>query len=554
MSVGASGLEGMRVRQGVAWRPSIRQFLVLLVALVASIAAGYVGYQQINRPAPPPTLNLAAVQRGPLVTSVSTTGNVVATRQARLTFATSGRLASVDVKVGDTVSAGQQLAQLDTPQLRLKVEQAESSLRTAQLRLDAFKAGARPEDVAAAKAAYDSALAKLADVTAGPADADLRAAEQSLMAAQAQVAKAQSDLVTLRAGPDADSVRLAEQEVEKAKSSLWSAQLSRDGVCSRGKGFTCDGENARVMAAELSLQQTQIRLAQAQEGAKPEELAAAEQQVDTARAQLAAAQARLDALKAGPKSAEIQAARSSVASAQAQLALKQAGSTAQDIAIAEESIKQAEIALKQARLDLQNATLTAPFAGVAAAVGANVGEQIGGGAAVVSLVDPTQFRVDVNVDEADIGRVAPGKPAVITVDALNRRIQGRVLSVAPSGTVQQGVVTYLVSVGAEGDATLPAGMTVNVTIIADQKANALVVPSRAIRRQGRDQIVEIIADGKPQTRVVRTGLVGEQQTEIVEGLAEGEQVVIPATTTANPTRIGGGFGAPAPAPGVPIRR
>jgi len=63
------------------------------------------------------------------------------------------------------------------------------------------------------------------------------------------------------------------------------------------------------------------------------------------------------------------------------------------------------------------------------------------------------------------------------------------------------------------------------------------------------------AEGKVESRVIRRGLSNDQMTEISDGLVEGDQVVIPTTTTRSPTNIPGGFGGPVVAPGAgPVRR
>ena len=163
----------------------------------------------------------------------------------------------------------------------------------------------------------------------------------------------------------------------------------------------------------------------------------------------------------------------------------------------------------------------------------------------MTLVDPNAIRVDVTVDETDVAKVAVGKPATITFDAVpGRALRGKVISVAPSGTLSQGVVTYPVSISVDNrNVTLPGGLTASATITIDEKNDVLIVPLRAVRRQGRDQMVDIAADpAKPTPRVVKTGVQNDQFVEITDGLQEGEQIMIAGTTTRVPT--GGGPGVP----------
>ncbi len=105
---------------------------------------------------------------------------------------------------------------------------------------------------------------------------------------------------------------------------------------------------------------------------------------------------------------------------------------------------------------------------------------------------------------------------------------------APSNGQAQGQ-------GQQASPLLPAGLTANVVITIAQKENVLNLPSRAVRRQGRDQVVSVVAPGgKTEIRVVRTGVTSDTAVEIVEGLSEGEQVLIPTTTARQPS-VGGGI-------------
>jgi hypothetical protein len=83
-------------------------------------------------------------------------------------------------------------------------------------------------------------------------------------------------------------------------------------------------------------------------------------------------------------------------------------------------------------------------------------------------------------------------------------------------------------------------------ITVAHKDDALTVPTRALKRQGNDQTVEVVLpDGKTKTRTVRIGIASEADTEIVDGLSEDEQVLVPTTSSRAPTtNARGGFGGP----------
>ena len=143
---------------------------------------------------------------------------------------------------------------------------------------------------------------------------------------------------------------------------------------------------------------------------------------------------------------------------------------------------------------------------------------------------------------------------------MGRPVRGRVTAVAPQSTTQSGVTSFLVSMSIEGGQGVRPGMTDTSNIIYDRKSDVLTVPNRAIRRQGRDQVVDVLTDeGKVETRVIQRGLSNDQSSEITDGLSEGDQVVLPTTQTRSPN-VAGGFGGPGivggagPGAGPVIRR
>ena len=463
----------------------------------------------------------------------------------------------------------QQLQEGATPE---EIEAARAALAAAESRARYLAASSDGSDVQAAEAAVSAAEATLAgararlqQLEAGPDPAEVAQAEQAVAAAQAALEKAEADLAALKAGPSEAEVEAARLGVDRAKQSLLASQISRDATCGRDpEGPSCKSADAQVWAGELAVKQAELELQQLLAGPKPEELAAAERGVESARKNLESAEAQRQKVLAGPTEAELQEARGAVASAEANLqsarqkleearagarasevqaaqanvasaAATLASKTsprASDLALAEEEVRRAELAVRQAELTLDGAVLKAPFDGVVAAVEVSEGESVGANAAAITLVDPRAVQIAATVDESDVARLSPGQPVQVVVDALGgQTLQGRVAAVSPLGASQQGVTTYGVTVELEpGDVRLPAGMNVTLTVIVDRKDDVLLVPSRAVRRQGQQQMVLLMVNGKPELRPVRTGLSNDQFVEIVEGVQEGDVLAIPATS------------------------
>jgi RND family efflux transporter MFP subunit len=77
------------------------------------------------------------------------------------------------------------------------------------------------------------------------------------------------------------------------------------------------------------------------------------------------------------------------------------------------------------------------------------------------------------------------------------------------------------------------GMSTTITIITAQSQNALLLPISAVIRQGRNTVVQLLnSDGKVEQRTIQTGLSNWQYVEVTSGLNEGDQVMLPETTSA----------------------
>jgi HlyD family secretion protein len=294
----------------------------------------------------------------------------------------------------------------------------------------------------------------------------------------------------------------------------------------------CDAAKAKVTFDSTQVTIAQNNLAKLQAPAKAADVTAAQKAVDSAQAQVNSAQAKLDQVRAGAKPDDLTIAEAALTQAQAALALKQKPYTDADLQSAQAAVDQAQAALDLALYNLSNAVLTAPFAGVVSAVNVASGELSSAASPAIVLVNPTDIRLDVNVDETDVANVAPGQKARVAFDALpGKQFDGVVYAVAPNATIQSGVSTYAVSINIANAEGIRPGMSGNAGIVYAEKADALLVPNRSIHREGRDRYVDVLVGDKSEKRPVKIGLTNDQDTEIVEGLAEGDAVVIPTTTS-----------------------
>jgi HlyD family secretion protein len=159
----------------------------------------------------------------------------------------------------------------------------------------------------------------------------------------------------------------------------------------------------------------------------------------------------------------------------------------------------ANAAVVRAQTDLENARdrmtdtrIRAPLAGTIIAKNVELGTvisspttDVGGGTVLFRMANLDTVQVRTQVDETDIGKVQPGLPATITVDAYpNRPFEGSVLKIEPQATVQQNVTMFPVLVRiANPNHLLKPGMNTEVEIHVGRRENVIAIPNAALRTQ-----------------------------------------------------------------------
>ena len=280
---------------------------------------------------------------------------------------------------------------------------------------------------------------------------------------------------------------------------------------------------------------------------RAEDEAAAEGAVRAARARVAAMLAGAARVPGAP--ALLTQLQARLGQAQAALGPEPAGPSAPEVSVAQAQVDVAQAQLEQARLSLDTGTLLAPFAATVGAVHASPGEPVSAGAPVVTVVDRRRLRAEVLLDEVDVTRVRPGQPATVTFEsASGRTARGSVGAVLPVPILQAGQARFPVHIALEEtpESGAPAG---DDRPGADRHGRAGAHPahphpgpalpltvhpgSRAgvrprDRRGGGPAVYVVSADGRRATRrAITTGISTSHVTEVIEGLAEGERVVMP---------------------------
>ena len=473
------------------WRIMAAFFLCLILAGVTACNAFGDGEET--------TQQVAEVIKGDLTVSVSGSGNIETSRDARLSFGSGGRLDRIYVEKGDEVSQGQVLAELDTDALELAKTQAEVALTQAEVALTQAQLNQRTAE-------YNLKNTQDTKDTLGLA----------LLNAQISLRNAEHHLDETRDIYTWPDIETAQDDVDEAKAYVDYVNENLDNAETDEK---VDMWEAALVYAWARLEAAESKLDAKIKSYDTEEVAIAKMQVEAAVMAEAQAQKNLDELIEDITIMELQLEA-------AQASVEQARESA---ALARESVRLAQQSLDQAQKNLDEATITAQFDGVIASVDAEEGDTVTATITIVHLVDPTDMEVIVEVDEIDIPGVRLNQEAIISVDALpDVAFKGRVTSIYPVPNTVSGIVMYNVRIdlNVPEDSDLQIGMSVSADIIINKRSNVLLLPSEAIEEneQGK-QVVKVMVGKQIQERPVVTGISDGSETEIVSGLSEGETVV-----------------------------
>jgi multidrug efflux pump subunit AcrA (membrane-fusion protein) len=174
-------------------------------------------------------------------------------------------------------------------------------------------------------------------------------------------------------------------------------------------------------------------------------------------------------------------------------------------------------------------TLRAPFPGVAFGLPRRAGVAVVPGQVVANVSDPQHPHVRARVDQPDLPRLRPGQRLLMTFDGLpDVTFEGEVRTVGRGVREEDGrEVGEIVGRIEDPDQRLPLNASVNVEIVVGERSSVLVVPRAAVHPEGSGRYVLALHDGRAQRRAVEIGLVGSVEVEVLRGLAEGEQVILP---------------------------
>jgi HlyD family secretion protein len=392
-----------------------RKVIIVVISVLAVAGLAVVAYsaKSHGKSTIDPS-RLATVERGDLARSVVATGRIEPISKVEIKSKANGIIKELKVDVGDLVSEGQVLAELDKDNLEAQLRQARAALMSS---------------------------------------------EANLKAAVAQLEKNKIEAE----GPDVPFARRNKDRAEK---------LNKDGLITQ-------------------------------------------QALDDSRSALDMAVNRQNA-------------------ASSQLSISQAR-----IAQAKADVAQAQANVDRAQEELSYSTIRSPIRGMVLSRDVEVGSPVssilnmGAQATLVMVLgDISQVFVRGKVDEADIGMVRLNQPARIKVETFkDKQFEGRVTRISPLGVEKDNVISFEVRVSINNPGgELRANMTANAEIVLEEHKGTLIVPESAIiydaQHKAWVEVTSTVARTGRERKPIKVGVSNGTRTEVLEGVAPGEKVIL----------------------------
>jgi HlyD family secretion protein len=278
-----------------------------------------------------------------------------------------------------------------------------------------------------------------------------------------------------------------------------------------------------------------------------------------ARNALAQAQADLDVAKAKLTNAASQKQRADALYRSQSITEQEHEQALLDYADAKSQVVRSQVSVDNARIQLEDTDVRAPITGTIlekdverGSVIASATSNVSGGTTLMKMANLNQVQVRALVDETDIGKLQPGQPASITVDAYPQHpFNGTVLKIEPQAQTEQNVTMFPVLIRIDNkEGLLRPGMNAEVEVHVGRRDDVLAVPNAALRTQ-RDvasaaQVLGLSLDDVQKQLAASRPDQSRDSTTVRDSAAGGDSAAH-ATLGASPTASGGTDGSSSPA-------
>ena len=379
-----------------------RLTILVLALLLCSLFSGCGKKQPLSKEESSTAVEVVQVSRTDMNKIYNTSGQIEASSEAAIASKVAGRVAGVNVKLGDRVEKGQVLFTIDSREASHSLAESEADLGIKQVGYDTAQLG-----YDTAQLSYDTAVQALND---------------------------------------------AQANYDRTSTLYESGAVSKTDM---------EDANTKLVNASLSLEQARLGLEQAR------------------------------------------------------LSLEQT----------KQEIDKLHVTIGTAQDNLADHTVTAPIGGYIGEIDVDLGEMVSSSKDVVSIVGIDTVKVEASVPESVVNNINLGNKVPVTVDSLNKSVEGTVTAIAPKA--DSTTMGYPVEITvANPDGEIKPGMTVKINLVTETLQNVIAVPVDAVIDKDGQHIVYIVEDSKAKEIYVETGVSNDSQVEITKGLEAGQSIVV----------------------------
>jgi multidrug efflux pump subunit AcrA (membrane-fusion protein) len=446
------------------------------------------------------------VRRGDVTAEVSAAGTIQSADTRQLAFGSTGTVTAVDVKIGQSVSAGQILARLDDTSAKEQVAVAEAALTSANASYTQVEDGGSATTSGSAGSSGSTGSSGSSGSSTGCSSTGGSTTGASTVTVQAASFAKPQPRPRPHPSPTATSPRPSPSPTTPAPSpsvSTTPAPPSATPTIPPRPSHTPRPTPSRTGKPKPGHKH----------GKKP----------TGKKGKTGSKGAKKGGSKGGSKGC---------------------ASSGNPLANASARVTQAEVAVRQAERALEGTEITAPMSGTVLALNGAVGDQIGGAAATgfVTLGDLEDLQVQAMFSLNDVNRLRIGQQATVTFGVQpDKQYTGTVTSIAPAATVNGNLALFGVNLSLDSRPPgLMVGMTAAAQVITAQTGGALYVPETAVRTAPNGKSTVLVKhDGHTVIRDVTTGVHGDRYVAITSGLSAGDQVDTSTDTSADTFPVSG---------------
>jgi len=507
-------------------------FIIVIAAIGLALVSFWI-YKKYGETGTPAFLTFK-VEKGAIRENVKVRGEVVAQKEYNLEFPFSGIVEKVFVKEGQEVGKDVALIKLETTNFELDSGSLEAVLLQRQANLNKLIAGPTAEDIRVSETAVSNAEAAFEDAKKNAVDqiqdsytksddAVRNKIDQLFINPQSQIPQIRFFVNDAALKSDVEWQRLVSEELFVSwKNSLNGLTTSSD--------LTVFINDTKTSLGQIKSFSDKIALAINAAAPSPN---VTQTDIDTWKSAVSTARTGINIATTNVTSAEekLKTAESNLSLAQNELTLKKAGTRSEDIEIAKAQIKETQSQIAAAKEKIRQSTLYAPERSRVVKISPEEHEFFAPGEAAIII--SAGYKIQADISELEIGKIREndGNEVVIYLDAFpGKEFKGKVTSIDPKEILKEGDKYYRTNIYLEksGEDLIRTGMSADLVILISSKENILKIPEFTIYKKDDKEFVKIL-EGKNQKEVeVKTGISDGESIEVIEGLKEGETVIVSA--------------------------